>query len=228
MSEADLRYERKTVLDLVDCQEALQIVKYHPLLFREIFAARRVNSIYFDDAEFSHYQENLAGVSRRRKIRLRWYGPREGFIPSATLEVKEKKSALGLKHRAKVQDITFPSEDFVSKLFDKLEKSSASSEVQEYIKYLRPAVLCSYQRRYFLSADKKYRLTLDWDISSVRLGFDGSLGIERSDSRIIIEIKYDAADESPDLNLFNQLPLRVNKNSKYTNAIESVVFEIPR
>jgi len=32
-----------------------------------------VNSIYFDDQQFTSCQESLAGISLRTKVRLRWY-----------------------------------------------------------------------------------------------------------------------------------------------------------
>ena len=57
---------------------------------------RTINSIYFDDFNYSCYEENLSGASYREKLRLRWYGE-QGLPSMAKLELKVKKNRLGWK-----------------------------------------------------------------------------------------------------------------------------------
>ena len=38
---------------------------------------RLINSIYYDDESFTTAQNNLSGISNRRKYRIRWYD--DGF-----------------------------------------------------------------------------------------------------------------------------------------------------
>lgn len=42
--------------------------------FIEEHLKRLINGVYFDDELFSSYWENKEGVTRRTKLRLRWYG----------------------------------------------------------------------------------------------------------------------------------------------------------
>ena len=55
---------------------------------------RLINSIYFDDENFATAQDNLSGISDRRKYRIRWYG---NNFKDFSYEVKIKKNNLGRK-----------------------------------------------------------------------------------------------------------------------------------
>ena len=60
--------------------------------------ATSVNSIYFDDDRLTACRENLAGVSRRAKIRLRWYDTAMGG-GLLFFEVKSRNGVLVEKKR---------------------------------------------------------------------------------------------------------------------------------
>ena len=47
--------------------------------FKEIFKEREVNSIYYDDYDFSNYQNSENGIKDRTKIRARYYDSEDGF-----------------------------------------------------------------------------------------------------------------------------------------------------
>ena len=53
-----------------------------------------IRSLYFDSLEDRDFQEKVDGVTLRRKIRLRCYGPDSDF---ALLEVKQKEADLQKK-----------------------------------------------------------------------------------------------------------------------------------
>ena len=74
------RFENKAMLNTFNVSELGLIVKSHPALFSEIHQGRYVNNIYFDSANLDHYFDNVDGVSRRGKIRVRWYGDMEGVL----------------------------------------------------------------------------------------------------------------------------------------------------
>ena len=56
---------------------------------------RIVNSIYYDTNDFKSAQDNLAGISDRKKYRIRWYNYEEVVTPK--LEVKIKNGSVGTK-----------------------------------------------------------------------------------------------------------------------------------
>ena len=40
----------------------------------KVYDDRLINSIYYDDENYCTAQDNLAGITNRRKYRIRWYG----------------------------------------------------------------------------------------------------------------------------------------------------------
>lgn len=203
--EDDWRFERKSIAFGIDASEALFAVKNHPFLFREIFAARQVNSIYFDSHDLRAYRENIAGVASRRKIRIRWYGSLTGQILHPVLEVKIKNNILGTKNHTSLGEFSFPSEHLAQKLKDLVKESDADPEVREYFGYLKPVIICSYLRRYFISADRQYRLTLDSDLKYTQLNSNASMGRTTVDRRIVFEVKYSRDAEPSGLQVFSTL-----------------------
>ena len=54
---------------------------------------RYINSVYYDDDKLSLAQDNLSGISNRKKYRIRWYNnSKENYD-----EIKIKKNNLGKK-----------------------------------------------------------------------------------------------------------------------------------
>ena len=68
----DYRYEIKFVLNEVALSRFISWV-YLDTNCRKKYPERIVNSIYFDDLDFSSVSDNIAGVPNRLKTRLRWY-----------------------------------------------------------------------------------------------------------------------------------------------------------
>jgi SPX domain protein involved in polyphosphate accumulation len=65
------RYEIKFILNEIDLVEVEHFIKKSDLY--SPFPKREINSLYFDTPDFRCVKENLAGISNREKIRLRWY-----------------------------------------------------------------------------------------------------------------------------------------------------------
>ena len=41
--------------------------------FTKLFLPRKINSIYLDTQNFDFAKDNINGISKRKKIRFRWY-----------------------------------------------------------------------------------------------------------------------------------------------------------
>ena len=91
------RYEKKYRTNLFGHQELIAIVKSHSALFKESYPARIVNSLYLDTKEHSFLEDNLAGISRRVKPRIRWYGQQPNSVRDANLELKFRQNTVGHK-----------------------------------------------------------------------------------------------------------------------------------
>ena len=57
---------------------------------------RLINSIYYDDENFTTAQNNLSGISNRRKYRIRWY---DNKFKDFFYEIKIKKIILEKRYR---------------------------------------------------------------------------------------------------------------------------------
>jgi len=54
----------------------------------KVYDDRLINSIYYDDENYCTAQDNLAGISNRKKYRIRWYNNSKDFY---NYEIKIKK-----------------------------------------------------------------------------------------------------------------------------------------
>lgn len=218
------RYERKfTVPTSFSIKTIEQFVKRNKALFREVYHQRKINNIYFDTVGYNNYQDNVLGVSDRKKIRIRWYGETMGVIKNPVLEIKTKKGLVGDKWSYKLEpftlDNTFSNKD-VQAIF---KSSNLPLPILESVKMVIPTLLNSYLRKYFLSADNKYRVTLDFRLLYYKIDkrFNNFDFKPVSDANKIIELKYGLNDDDNANAISTQFPFRLNKNSKYINGVNS-------
>ena len=61
------RFERKWIYYSNNILSLINSLVRSKLFFRYLFPKRKVNSIYFDDTNFSSIRENLNGVSNKKK-----------------------------------------------------------------------------------------------------------------------------------------------------------------
>jgi len=220
------RYERKFVISELNLNEIEKIIKLNPIMFLEIFHRRTINNIYFDSLAMKNYYDNLAGNSQRLKIRIRWYGKLFGLIKKPILELKIRNNEIGKK-------IIFPLKEFrldksLSKEFLQKEvfsKSNLPDWLREKLKLYQPFLLNSYKRKYFISANKKYRITLDNDLIFFEIKEKNNLfkyKIKRGD--IILEIKYDREKDEKIRQITQHFPFRLAKSSKYVYGIDILKY----
>jgi hypothetical protein len=104
-----------------------------------------------------------------------------------------------------------------------MQKVFANSNLPEWLteklKCQRFALLNHYKRKYFLSACKKFRITIDSDLTygEVLNQFDISLFQKFKDVFCILELKYDIDKNVKDV--ATQFPFRLTKSSKYVMGV---------
>lgn len=224
--ENNYRYERKfTVPDNFSLKTIEQSIKHNKGLFREAFHLRKVNNIYFDTAAYNDYFDNILGVSDRKKIRIRWYGETFGRIKSPILEIKIKKGLIGDKWSFKLKsfmlDNNLNNDDTLQQVFI---DSNLPLPILESVKMRTPTLLNSYSRKYFVSANKKFRVTLDFTLLYYKIEkqFNNFNLQAASDENKIVELKYNLIDDREANSIATQFPFRLNKNSKYVNGINTL------
>ena len=210
-----MRYERKYRIENLHLNVILQSVRLHPAGFRRIYPDRQINNIYFDTPDLLTYKENVMGIAKRNKYRVRWYGYDTHRVRKPQFEIKHRHNQVGAKTICKVEAFSL---DNLSEITQKV--NSLSNDFR--YAHLSPTLLNSYVRTYFGSYNRKFRVTVDshlryhsWLTGSKFVGYR----IEEK-SVFILEIKYDrAADVDIDY-VMQYFPFRQTKNSKYVNGLD--------
>ncbi len=215
--DPDFRYEIKFVLDQAELSKALSWL-YGFTSAYVAHPSRSVNSVYFDDPAYSAVRDNLAGVSDRQKIRLRWYHNEEREkIHGARLEVKHRTGRLG--HKDKYPLSTFEKDLLQTEyrdLFLSLHPHLGGDDVFPLENHLSPALHVSYQREYY-EGQNGIRVTFDRSIN-----FYAPLAHSRpfSDTAVsyaytIMEIKFDPTQKDNVSKSLRRLNLTPKRHSKY-------------
>lgn len=216
------RYERKYIVELMDLYQVEAIIKCHPAAFRSIYNPRFINNIYFDTPNFNYYYDNHFGKADRAKVRIRWYGNSLREAQKPFLEIKYKKGLVGDKQAFPLPSFTIGPLLEKATLMNHILQADIPDPIKMWIKNLEPKVANRYRRRYFLSADKRFRLTVDnsihyYGIESRRSTLKKCYSEEAIN---IIELKYRLEDEEEASDIALHLPFRMDKYSKYVNAVD--------
>lgn len=207
----DFRYEKKYLIPMEELEWLKARVESKGL--QPIYHPRYVNNIYADTFNLHHLNENIEGVSRRQKMRMRWYGDSLGEL-KITGEFKIKQEdvnrkhtqKLGVYHRYNAEDIESIFQDARAKWLIK------EPDLKPILGSYRVTLENRYARTYLLTADKKIRLTIDTEMSYTNL----INGISARDLEYaIVELKCGV--DHPIVN--DLLPYNLSKSSKYVEGL---------
>jgi SPX domain protein involved in polyphosphate accumulation len=96
--------------------------------------------------------------------------------------------------------------------------------VENELLTLYPTLMNRYVRQYFISDDKKIRITLDKDLSFFRIHagenfFKVSYHLSED---VIMEMKYDPGNETIANDVSQGFPFRITKSSKYVTGVQKL------
>lgn len=223
----EYRFEVKVPVPLNRLQEVQIWLQAHNMLFRQHYAPRDINSLYLDTPMLARYEENLSGISTRKKVRIRWYGDLTNG-EKAKLEFKHRQAGKGFKviYDTKL-DFTEPQfawQHALKSAYDNLPVDAQCLWATEH----SPIIICRYHREYYISSDEKIRATFDTKIESFdqryRQKANLSKGIPLGDY-VLLELKTNAENEHELSNLLASCPLRPSRHSKYVNCIRSLMWQ---
>ncbi len=207
-----MRFERKYKVEGFSLAEVKQLLRFHPASFRTLYPDRQVNNIYFDTPAMQAFNQNGFGINQRKKYRVRWYGDDVRKVQAPQLEVKIKHNELG---RKEIQNLTPFS------LQDLAPLTQAVNNHNKHYIALRPVLLNSYKRSYYISMDGNFRLTIDHHLRYHSLIMGPSFRQYMvQDPSIIIEIKYEQDWDEEANHITQRLPLRQVKYSKYVTGVQ--------
>jgi hypothetical protein len=219
----DLRYEVKFVAKASERHAVLQWVRNHWAGFSQPYPDRRISNVYFDSYELAAFHENLSGISRRSKVRWRWYGD-TSEPDRGTLEVKRRRGGLGWKlaYRTPGCDLAALSwRDIRAGLRRNLDAGG-----RIWLDANPLSVLINrYHRRYFASGDAAVRLTVDWDQQVYDQKLRSGPNLKRRANlpdTLVVELKFRVAEHARASAMIQGLPLRLSRNSKYVIGVQSI------
>lgn len=130
-----------------------------------------VRSLYFDTPFDDDFEEKLAGVELRRKIRLRIYDPSDQV---AKLEMKQKQGARQLKRSLTVSraDAERLIQGDLSPLLSYSEPFAAEMHAYMQMKCYRPKTIVEYKRKAYIARENNIRVTFDSLVESTESSFD--------------------------------------------------------
>ena len=209
----NLRYERKWVFKAVNYNDILNKALKSKFLFHIQHPKRYVNSIYFDDNNYTSIKDNLDGVSERSKFRLRWYGKNSFVLHNPKLEIKIKENFLIYKEifpLEKLDNLNLKNINHV-----KLINNEVNNMIKK--KLLFANITTHYERLYLVSFNKKVRATIDYNLNGTNFNCYFQNPISKSCKDVIVELKYNHEYDSYVRRNLQNISSRFSKNSKYIN-----------
>lgn len=221
----DTRLEIKRVSHELFLPEVRSWLRLHPAGFSASYPPRWIHNIYFDSAELESYMANLDGVSRRRKIRLRWYGD-ERVRVRGTFEVKCQQNSRGWKLSQRV-DRTFDLRALTWREMVRALRGELRPDLRAYLEPSEaPVLLNRYLREYYSSGDGRLTVTLD---SRLEMYDQTRSSLPNLDARLprpeclILEFKMPTRLARECAEAISVLPLRVTRCSKYALGVDHIL-----
>lgn len=180
------RYERKYLINYNYLQNFISSL--YSKNFSQKFPKRKINNIYFDNYDFTSLNENLDGLSIRKKYRIRWYG--ETFEKSKKIiEIKMKNEFLNKKKSYSIPNLQLKSLRDIFQFHSKLVSVLFNSKNLSFYRYLnskRPTLFNRYERLYFENPINNTRITIDSKLEY----FSPVTKMKFKEKYIVVEAKY--------------------------------------
>lgn len=210
------RFERKWVYYSNNSLNLINSLIRSKFFFRYQFPKRKVNSIYFEDKNYSSIIQNLDGVNKKKKLRLRWYGDKSKII-DPKFEFKNKIGFISKKKQIKIEEfneLDFPKILNLKKIHDVINQKKFNRKI------IYPLISTHYEREYLVSADSSIRATVDYNLECIHLKNFSQIKLNKNFSNItLLEIKYPTNLDDLLRKKLNDITLRLSKNSKYIYSI---------
>lgn len=177
-----------------------------------------VTSLYFDDMNNSDYHDCVAGVSQRKKHRIRFYNQNFKVIK---FEKKHKIQNKSSKKSFKISEEEFS--QIIAGNGDFL-RSDEPLKMETYYyheqRFLRPKIVVSYDREAFVLPYGDIRITFDYklrcdDYIDDLLNYKDARYYVDLDSPMILEVKYNSFIPNHIKAILQSQPITKQSISKY-------------
>lgn len=179
-----------------------------------------IRSLYFDDMEYTAFNEKIAGVCDRAKYRLRCYNYDDSYI------VFEKKERHGIYCRKQSAVVDLDTADAIiacnrAAMYRTKKPLLVEFATRCATSHFKPRVLLDYDRTAFTYPISDVRITLDLNLRSVPFKtdfFDDLCGMYPiyPDGEQLLEVKFNEFLPEFIGDLLADIPKTLIANSKYT------------
>lgn len=229
------RFEFKYLLpvELADIliPKLLKYMEWDPYVAEIPTKQYQVASLYYDSAGLACYYEKLAGVEKRKKLRLRVYDQKLQPDSKIYMEIKRRDDAIILKDR-----VVASHHDCLGALVkgDYVKfKNSRPEDEQKFLdeffwtkehNCLMPKIMVVYQRAPLVGKiDKRFRVTFDSDLKTypadwIELKEDGR---PVNPDSVILEVKFNNILPAWFHHIIKDYQLERISYSKYAMSIEA-------
>ena len=226
-----MRQEKKYTFSLANLSNVRKSIQDSSYAISKSYNNRYVNSLYLDSFNYSNYEENLTGLSRRSKARLRWYSDSPfSIISSSTdifFEIKIRENLFGDKL---IHKINFPDNLILCDSISMMNHLRQTLPVK-FLPYIDHCSIfslgVSYEREYYETFTKKIRATIDKNITFARLNNFEVLNFKQLETYKveygILELKFiqNVYNEIPDIQ-FDGVEITSGRHSKYTVGLNLI------
>ena len=221
-----MRIEKKYTFDLNNYNILVDQIINSKFLFIKKYKKRIVNSIYLDNEFMQNYSDNLSGISKRSKIRLRYYNEdleiKTNLNNKFNLEVKVKNNQVVNK---KIYSLNLP-----SNILKKIDNRLIIFLLKKAPILIKPFILeqtlstigITYNREYFESKIFNLRCTIDtnlkfWKPHNVNL-LNNKKIFSYNTEYGVLEMKFPHNDKRISNEKFNDLInyITPSRHSKYS------------
>jgi SPX domain protein involved in polyphosphate accumulation len=218
------RYEIKFIAEPLEYNRVLNWLGQHHSCLQMEYPDRQVNNIYFDSFTHHSFSENIIGSSSKSKVRLRWYGASKN-PENSSLEIKCKRNQLNWKLIYKIQG-KLGAEGWSWRRIASEIRMQLPLEAKKWLEmYSQPVLINRYVRKYFVSRDKKIRVTLDRDLyiyDQSRKPFPNYSLKSNLPKVLVLEVKFPKELRDHVVHNFGDIPLRGSRFSKYVSGFLSI------
>lgn len=184
-----------------------------------------IRSVYFDTMTDRAYEEKMAGINEREKIRIRYYGLRKDVVK---LERKEKRENLIYKEDCRIDART--AEEMVNGNFEGLLQYDSPLAAYVYAlsrsEGLHAVVIVDYVRKAYLYPVGNVRITFDTELMARKTEGDiwkAGMLHDVLGGNTILEIKFNKVIPSYIKEILNSVPGARMALSKYTMCRENLL-----
>lgn len=224
LPQREYRYERKFFVDQLDAPQVIALLKLHPAMFAEIYPPRYINNIYMDTPWMENYFDNVAGLTERKKARLRWYHDLFQQIDAPQLEFKIKRGLVGTKLQYPFPAFSFGAGFNQERFTEIIREADLPQVAKNHLLSLEPVLVNRYKRWYFATPDRAFRVTVDADLTFYHLNKFSNRFLYKQINRhsIVVELKYQVEQDPQASRITAGFPFRMTRSSKYVQGIERV------